>query len=344
MREVMPTACWQVHRYDFARWREDRPAELGSYPPDLESWAGAYGERDGQRFLIGPDGRPDERVNAFLASPKMRNRAENTNKAYAYSLGVWLNFLQGTGLNWWEAGDDEVEAFQFWRLTDPRNGQVVEASSFARDVAACKSFYRWAGKRHAVVNPFEDYEPPRSRKSADVKWLDPAAVTRWIDVGLRGRDLSGRADPSLQGRNEQRDAAFAEGLYGTGLRLGSWASVVLPELPDVARGRGFFRCQLADACAKGGNGYAYWMPLAALRGVLGYVEGARAAAVRRAQAAGRYEQGGPAAGGRGDADGRAAGGRPGRSKAEGAGRTWGRRTACGCSAGRRRAWSRSRCG
>ena len=103
MREVMPTACWQVHRYDFARWREDRPAELGSYPPDLESWAGAYGERDGQRFLIGPDGRPDERVNAFLASPKMRNRAENTNKAYAYSLGVWLNFLQGTGLNWWEA-------------------------------------------------------------------------------------------------------------------------------------------------------------------------------------------------------------------------------------------------
>jgi site-specific recombinase XerC len=235
MREVMPTACWQVHRYDFARWREDRPAELGSYPPDLESWAGAYGERDGQRFLIGPDGRPDERVNAFLASPKMRNRAENTNRDYAYSLGVWLNFLLTTGRNWWEAAEDEVEAFQFWRLTDPRNGQAVEASSFARDVAACKSFYRWIGKRHAVVNPFEDYEPPRSRKGADVKWLDPAAVARWVGVGLRGLDLSGRADPCWQGRNEQRDAAFAEGLYGTGLRLGSWASVVLPELPGLAR-------------------------------------------------------------------------------------------------------------
>ena len=130
MREVMPAVCWQVHRYDFARWREDRPAELGSYPPDLESWAGAYGERDGQRFLIGPDGRPDERVNAYLASPKMRNRAENTNKAYAYSLGVWLNFLLSTGLNWWEAGDDEVEAFQFWRLTDPRNGQILAIGSY----------------------------------------------------------------------------------------------------------------------------------------------------------------------------------------------------------------------
>jgi site-specific recombinase XerC len=117
----------------------------------------------------------------------MRNRADNTSKAYAYSLGVWLNFLQSAGLNWQETTEDEVEAFQFWRLTDPRNGQPVEASSFARDVAACKSFYRWVGKRHAVVNPFEDYEPPRSRKGADVKWLDPAAATRWIDVGLRGR-------------------------------------------------------------------------------------------------------------------------------------------------------------
>ena len=87
------------------------------------------------------------------------------------------------------------------------------------------------------MNPFEDYEPPQGRKGADVKWLDPAAVARWVGVGLRGRDLSGRSDPFRQGRNEQRDAAFAEGLYGTGLRLGSWASVVLPELPVVARGR-----------------------------------------------------------------------------------------------------------
>jgi hypothetical protein len=62
----------------------------------------------------------------------MRNRADNTSKAYAYSLGVWLNFPLSDGLSWWEATDDEVEAFQFWRLTDPRNGQPVEASSFAR--------------------------------------------------------------------------------------------------------------------------------------------------------------------------------------------------------------------
>jgi hypothetical protein len=40
----------------------------------------------------------------------MRNRAENTNRGYAYSLGVWLNFLLTTDRNWWEATGDEVEA------------------------------------------------------------------------------------------------------------------------------------------------------------------------------------------------------------------------------------------
>jgi hypothetical protein len=39
--------------------------------------------------------------------------------------------LLTTGRNWWEATGDEVEAFQFRRLTDPRNAQPVEASSFA---------------------------------------------------------------------------------------------------------------------------------------------------------------------------------------------------------------------
>jgi hypothetical protein len=85
---VLPTAsCWQVHRYNFARWRGELPAKLGKYPDNLGSWVGAYGERDGRRFLIGPDGRPDERVNDFLGSAKMLNRAEKTNEAYAYSPG-----------------------------------------------------------------------------------------------------------------------------------------------------------------------------------------------------------------------------------------------------------------
>jgi integrase len=47
---------------------------------------------------------------------------------------------------------------------------------------------------------------------------------------------------------------------------------------------------LADACAKGGYGHKYWIQREALLGVLDYVEGARARAVRGAQRAGRYEK------------------------------------------------------
>jgi len=92
-----------------------------------------------------------------------------------------------------------------------------------------------------------------------------------------------------RGRNEQRDAAFADGLYSTGLRLTEWASVLLPELPTDEGVRGFSTCWLASASAKGKWGHKYWIArLPLLRG-LDYLEGARTRAVRNAQAAGRYE-------------------------------------------------------
>ncbi|MEU8967485.1 site-specific integrase, partial [Streptomyces sp. NPDC048491] len=256
--------------------------------PDLASWLRERGGRDGQRFLIGPDGYPDLRINAFLASAKMRNLADLTNRDYAYSLALWLNFLLTCGRRWWEATEEDAEEFQFWRLTDPGNGRTVETSAFSKDFAACKKFYRWAGRKYQVDDPFEDMEAPRGKRQENVKWLDPAAVARWRDVGLRGRGLDGRADGSWRGRNEQRDTAFFDGLYGTGLRVSSWASVVLPELPRIAPGRGYFTCALADKCAKGRYGYRYWMPRAVLTGTSSYREGARARAVRQAQREGRY--------------------------------------------------------
>lgn len=90
--------------------------------------------------------------------------------------------------------------------------------------------------------------------------FDPAGYRRWRDLGLRGHDLDGRPDPRWRGRNDQRDAAFADGLYGSGLRLAEWASVLLVELPEDDPARGYTTSYLADACAKGGYGHRYWLP------------------------------------------------------------------------------------
>ncbi|MFJ2745848.1 site-specific integrase [Streptomyces sp. NPDC087440] len=245
--------------------------------------------REGQRFVIGPDGLPDLRVNWCLGSAKWRTMARRSQRDYAYSVLVWLNYLFSAGVNWWDADDDVASEFLFWRVTDPLNPETVETGTFARDLAGLRKFYKLAA-RFGVRDPFTDLDRPRIVRHADVKWLDPGGYTRWRDLGIRGHDLAGRADPWWRGRNEQRDRAFCDGLYGNGLRVSEWASVMLPELPAYDRRRGFFTCELADACAKGGYGHTYWTPRAALRGVLGYVEGARAAAVRRAQSAGRYER------------------------------------------------------
>jgi site-specific recombinase XerD len=267
------------------------PDGLVQQGSDLNAWAESLGVRDGQRFLLGPTGFPDVRVNAFLASARMRNLAETTQRDYAHALALWLNFLETRCVPWWDASIEDAEEFEFWRLTDPANAAAVGTSAFAKDVAACKKFYRWMAARFDdVVDVFAEVSFPRAKREAGVKWLDPAAIARWRDVGLRGRDVSGRRDRSWKGRNEQRDSAFVDGLYGTGLRLSEWGSVVLPELPLPDAGRGFFTCRLADACAKGGYGHPYWMPRSALAAVRAYIEGPRARVIREAQAAGRYEQ------------------------------------------------------
>ncbi|MET8428810.1 site-specific integrase [Nocardia sp. NPDC004860] len=217
--------------------------------------------------------------------------ADNTRRDYVHSLALWLSFLESRACPWWQADDEHVEEFEFWRLTDPANSATVQTSTFAKDVAACKKFYQWASSRYGdVVDVFAEVDYPAATRNASVKWVDPAAWSRWRDVGLRGRDLSGRRDRSWRGRNEQRDAAFVDGLYGTALRLSEWSSVVLPELPRLEVGRGFYTCTLADKCAKGGYGHRYWISRRALSAVWAYIEGARARAVRQAQEAGIYER------------------------------------------------------
>ncbi|MGW4164099.1 site-specific integrase [Streptomyces sp. NPDC004788] len=286
---VANSVGWHVYRYDLERSSTALPEGLSAYGPDPRSWVERLGGRHGQRFLLGPDGLPDLRVNAFFASPGMRNLSELTNRDYAYSLALWLNFLLVLRRGWWEATEEDAAEFQFWRLTDPGNDRTVRMSSFARDVAGCRKFYRWACRRYQVVDPFDEMKYGRGRRQENVKWLDPAAIRRWRDLGVRGRGLDGRVDRRWRGRNDQRDAAFVDGLYCTGLRLTSWASVVLPELPRIAPGRGYLTCTLADQCAKAGYGYTYWMPRSVATEVHAYCEGARAQAVRRARVSGRYE-------------------------------------------------------
>jgi len=271
----------------------------------LRELAAGSGTVHGQVFLVRSDGHVVPEVNAFLASRRMRNCSPLTQVKYGRGLCVWLGYLDAAGRGWADAGEDDVDGFKFWRMTDAANPSRVAGSTMLGDLGAVSAFYAWAGRRYGLASPVARRQLSRPRRESvsegfaaaphvvrdrDVKWLDPGGYACWRDTGLRGLDRDGREARVWRGRNSQRDCAFTDGLYGTGLRLSEWASVLVCELPPDDPSRGYCTCTLADACAKGGRGRRYWMPRTVLADVLAYHDGERAAAVRRAQRAGRYEQ------------------------------------------------------
>jgi site-specific recombinase XerD len=284
-------------------WYRDDP--VLARVPSLAELAEANGTRDGQVFLVRSDGRVVAAVNAFLASRRMGACRKLTREKYARGLGVWLGYLDAVGRGWDRADAEDVAGFKFWRMTDGSNPARVAGSTVLDNLVAVNEFYRWAERRFGVANPVATRElrsrrraeavegiaaAPHAVRDRDVKWLDPRGYAMWRDVGLRGLDRAGRDAAGWRGRNTQRDCAFADGLYGTGLRLAEWSSVLLLELPAEDESRNYYTCRLAAECGKGGRGRRYWMPASVLSDVGAYVEGERAAAVRRAQRAGRYQR------------------------------------------------------
>lgn len=297
---------WQIFWCDpKAEWADVSADPLLIDLPSLAEFVGSNGNRAGQPFLLRSDGIYAAEINAFLGSVRMRGAAEGTRRKYAIGLSIWLGFLDSMSCCWADATADHVDAFKFWRMSDESNPRRVAGGTVRSGLVAINAFYEWAERRYEVKNPVERIEirvgperrpvdayraAPRVGRDRDVKWLDPGGYARWRDVGLRGLDLSGREAEAWRGRCPQRDCGFVDGLYGTGLRLTEWASVLQLELPFDDPDRGFMTAQVAATCAKGGVRRKYWMPRPVLSAVLAYGEGERAAAVRRAQAVGRYER------------------------------------------------------
>ncbi len=310
---------WRVEFYDFLKLPPSLLDEELTAFGDLHERAARKGARHGTPLIVPPTGvLPDPRLNLFFRVSPMTRRKPRTWRRYAMALVVWLTFLAAVGRRWTEATPQDVEAFKDWRLTDVRNPERIKPGSFDTDRAALNTFYTWASGAYALANPVPSVPPavedgqqgeeigpnggwrtrdglrPSGARRRQIKWMLRAAFEQWRDIGLRGYGFDGLRAPGWRGVNEDRDAVFVDGLYGTGLRLQEWASVLDVELPVGVDGN-FPKAWLAAACIKGRKkeGRTYRIPRRVLRDIAGYcdpLEGSRMQAVRRAQRAGRYEQ------------------------------------------------------
>lgn len=296
--------CWTLHFYDFGQ----RFASVDDVVPglgDVEAWAKRNGAIEGTPFFLDPWGRADVLVNAYWRDPLVRGRAAGTVRRYALSLKVWLDFLHVIGVRWDQASRSDLAAFKEWRLSAEKNRQHVSPTSFCVDRAAIRSFYLWAAEQHGIDNPVRvraiatsrmggyrvvSESTPSGLRRADVKWLTPQAFRLWRNLGLRGFTTEGVPRHDWRGVTEDRDVAFVEGLFGTGLRIGEWSSMLTVEVPEPGS-EGLLRSHVASRCAKNGSGRPFWMRRRVAQQVQFYLqEGSRAASIGRAQRAGRYEQ------------------------------------------------------
>ena len=131
------------------------------------------------------------RINAFWRAPGIRGLKPETQRRYAYSLKVWLDFLTAIGTPWDKVSRTELALFKEWRLSAEDNPSWVSPNAFCVDRAAIRCFYLWASEQAGVANPVRSWigdrraasspdrlvveAQPAGVRRADVKWLTPQA-------------------------------------------------------------------------------------------------------------------------------------------------------------------------
>ncbi|MFD8474891.1 tyrosine-type recombinase/integrase [Streptomyces globisporus] len=282
----------------------DRVSVLAGWE-DLAVREDRVGIHPGDPILLSPDFRIDEVLSWYLCRSSFARLAPETKRNYTDDYCLFFDFLWRRGRWWSEASADDLWDFEDWRTRSPRNPWKIGGARWNRGLAALARLYEWAMQREYMpVNPVlmrsvvgRNGEPvlvPRARaknaRTSEVRWLTPRAFRRWVDVGLRGCDADGLAAAGWAGRLADRNAAFADLLFSSGMRLAEGASLLTVEVPHLRlEGGRYYAGRLARAVTKSKRARTFYASSVVVGEIEGYVESSRARVVRRAQAMGRYD-------------------------------------------------------
>ncbi|GAA3516950.1 site-specific integrase [Streptosporangium album] len=271
---------------------------------DLAEREERTGIHPGDPIMLSPDCRIDELLSLFFCRSAFARLAMGTKRSYTDDYRLFFDFLWGRGKAWSEATADDLWDFEDWRTRSPRNPGRVGGARWNRGLAALTHLYRWA-VRHGYVatNPIEMRErlgqygevtetpaaQAKNARASNVHWMTPRMFRLWANVGLRGHTAEGLVAEGWTGRLEDRNTAFADLLFCSGLRLGEGASLLTVELPATALDGGkFYPARLGRAVTKSKKARTFYVSARVLVQIESYLQAGRAAAIRRAQARDLY--------------------------------------------------------
>lgn len=168
----------------------------------------------------------------FLQTLAARDASEHTQRSYATSVGVYLDWLDTRGVDWRTPGRADLRAY----LTELSRGRA--RSSVAQRLAAIRSFHRWAARDGlAPGDPWSAIATPRLPGRLP-RVLEVADIGLILDVVTDDLARAGSAASpdrvALRTALALRDRALVETAYAAGLRISELAEADLGAL-DLGR-------------------------------------------------------------------------------------------------------------
>jgi site-specific recombinase XerD len=262
--------------------------------------------KQGMPFILDGEGGYDVRLNRWLAElPDNGAFSRHSWMAYARDLLIWVRWLADCrdDKSVWDADEEDFRAFFFARCHSDDPGERVATSTWARQRTTLTAFYEYAvGWGYVARNPcrrrggrglraVRGHQGLASSSTAPPsKHLGIPTYLVLREVGMRGRrEQAGNRRPVYR-RNAARNAAAANLVVSTGLRLEEFSLLLRSQVldPVIDSGGKVVTIQVDVLTAKGNRERKVELPIRYLHEIAEYVEIERAVAVSRAQRAGRY--------------------------------------------------------
>lgn len=223
---------------------------------------------DGTPVLLDEAMRPVEPLSSWFRHLGLMGRSPKTMRKYAYIAVRLSEFLAQCGTDLVTA--TEADLLEYRLLRTREQNEPIAKATWETEATAINGLYAWlTDQGYVAMRPWRSDGRRDSLGNGVVRDLRVRHMTLqqylyFRDVGLAGQLPDGTVDRSFRGRFPHRSRAGAELGLLTGMRLGEWSTLLMPELGlDAGRPSCGTEILLA-ACAKFGRRRNVYVPRAAL--------------------------------------------------------------------------------